>query len=57
MEEAEFTETPEAEVTEERDEWTIERAYKRNAKRGLKTAVKNIWKMIITLRALCSLSA
>lgn len=26
MEEAELTETPDAEVTEERDEWTIERA-------------------------------
>lgn len=27
MEEAEFTETPDAEVTEEREEWTIERTY------------------------------
>ena len=26
MEEAELTETPDAEVTEEREEWTIERA-------------------------------
>lgn len=27
MEEAELTETPDADVTEERDEWTIERAW------------------------------
>ena len=27
MEEAELTETPDAEVTEEREEWTMERAW------------------------------
>lgn len=36
MEEAELTEIPDAEVTEEREEWTIERTYSSGMTRKMK---------------------